>query len=95
MLEDARHCDLSRVKTKPDMKYIIASKLVTLAEKDNVADVLLLARRLTDPDLTSNPDVLQSMESMVGNRLRRTRAELVNTPPMIKWCLKNKDELLA
>jgi hypothetical protein len=77
------------------MKYIIASKLVTLAEKDNVADVLLLARRLTDPDLTSNPDVLQSMESMVGNRLRRTRAELVNTPPMIKWCLKNKDELLA
>ena len=95
MLEDARHCDLSRVKTKPDMKYIIASKLVTMAEKDNVADVLLLARRLTDPDLTSKPDVLQAMESMVGNRLRRTRAELVNTPPMIKWCLKNKDELLA
>ena len=95
MLEDARHCDLSRVKTKPDMKYIIASKLVGLADKDNVADVLLLARRLTDPDLTSNPDVLQSMESLVGNRLRRSRADLSGTPAMVKWQLDNKDELLS
>ena len=86
---------MSRVKTKPDMKYIIASKLVGLADKDNVADVLLLARRLTDPDLTSNPDVLQSMESLVGNRLRRSRADLSGTTAMVKWQLDNKDELLS
>ena len=66
---------------------------MTLAEKDNVSDVILLSHRLTDPDLDC-PDGLESMESMVGNRLRRKRKDLSTVPAMIQWQLKHKNELL-
>ena len=78
---------------RPDLKYIVASKLVTLAEKDNLSDVLLLSHRLTDPNLNS-PDDLESMESMVGNRLRRKRKDLSTERALIEWQLKHKGELL-
>ena len=93
LLADARNCDLRRIVERPDLKYIVASKLVTLAEKDNLSDVLLLSHRLTDPNLNS-PDDLESMESMVGNRLRRKRKDLSTERALIEWQLKHKGELL-
>ena len=93
LLADARNCNLTSIINRPDMRYIVASNLVALAEKDNLSDVLLLSHRLTDPDI-NRPNDLESMESMVGNRLRRSRKDLASVRALIEWQLKHKSELL-
>lgn len=93
LLENPRTCDLSRILSRPDLMYIVASKLVTLTDQDNVADVLLLSHRLTDPNL-NRPDELETIESLVGNRLRFNRKDLSNVRDLHKWQLKHARELL-
>lgn len=89
MLDDADRCAIPK---ETDLRWLIACRTITLANPNNVDNVLTLAHRLTDPDM-DKPDTLQAMESFVGNSIRRRRKDLLRSSAMVNWQLKHADEL--
>lgn len=85
MIDDADRCAIPK---EADLRWLIACRAIVLAEPDNVAQVLTLAHRLTDPD-NESPDTLQAMESFVGNSIRRRKKDLLRTKPLLEWQIKH------
>ena len=84
MIEEADTC---RIPNEIDVRWLIACRAIVLATKDNLAQVLLLARRLTDPSLQQS--TLQAIESFVGSVIERRKPELLKTRTMIDWNIKH------
>jgi len=89
MIEDADRCSIPR---EPDIKWLVACRSISLADKDNITKVLTLAHRLTDPNMNDTKD-LQMMESFVGNSISRLKKGLLKTTALIEWRVKHGDEL--
>lgn len=89
MIDNADTC---KIPSEPDIKWLVACRAITEANKDNLPNVLTLAHRLSDPD-QQTPDALLSMESFVGNSIRRRKQDLLSVPAMLNWQLKHADAL--
>lgn len=89
MIDNADTCS---IPNEPDIKWLIACRAITEANKENLQQVLTLAHRLTDA-ANQNPDELQMMESFVGNSIRRRKEGLLSAPAMLDWQLKHADAL--
>ena len=89
MIEDADRCS---IPNEPDIKWLIACRSIALADANNIANVLVLAHRLTDPNM-NNPSNLDMMESFVGNSLSRIKKDLLKTQALVGWRVKHADEL--
>jgi hypothetical protein len=88
MIEEADTC---HIPNAVDIKWLIACRSIVLANKENLAQVLLLAHRLTDP--TRSEQSLQAMESFVGNTIKRKKPDLMRSKAMIDWHIKHGDTL--
>lgn len=88
------NADTCKIPDRPDLCWMVACKMISLATPDNVANCLKLAHRLTDPTM-SDPDTLQSMESFFGGNIRRRRTDILRTAPMIGWITKHSKQLTS
>lgn len=88
MIDNASTCS---IPSEPDIKWLIACRSITEANKDNLGNVLTLAHRLSDPDMKEKD--LTAMESFVGNSVRRRKKDLLATPAMLEWQLQHSDAL--
>jgi hypothetical protein len=85
MVENPRDCDIPR---EPDIKWLVACRLITLANKDNLNNVYELAQRLTNPNdydwkaAGKEPPVMQMF---VGNGIRRRRVDLDRDETRLRW----------
>ena len=89
MIEDADRCSIPR---EPDIAWLVACRAISLADRDNMAQVLTLAHRLQDPNM-DHPSDLVGMESFVGNSISRRKKDLLKTQALISWRVKHGDEL--
>lgn len=83
MLDEADTC---KVPNEPDLKWLIACRLVAAADRHNLDAVLTLAHRLTasDADWKSQKDP-NAMQTFVANGLRNRRKDLLRTPQLLDW----------
>lgn len=94
MLEEADTCD---IPSAPDMKWIIACKLISAANRHNLEAVLTLSHRLVDStgkkwNTLTNPN---SMQTFVMNGIKNDRADLCRRPEISKWIAKFNHILTA
>lgn len=84
MIEEADTCDIPH---EADLRWIIACRLITASDKHNLANVLMLAHRLSEPtetDWMKNDDP-SAMQTFVATSIRRRRQELLRTAEMLDW----------
>lgn len=84
MVDECRTCN---IPTEPNLQWLVACRLITLANKENIKNVLTLAQRLStpnDPDWKSRKEP-SMMQMFVGNGLRRRRSDLHRTETMLSW----------
>ena len=84
-----------KIPSQPDIKWIIACRLVSIAEKSNLGNVLLLAHRLSEPDQTdwkynAKPS---AMQTYVATSLVRRNPELLRSAELMEWHQKFAEEL--
>ena len=84
MVDEADTC---RIPSEADLKWIIACRLITIAEKENMANVFTLAHRLSVPHesnwkINTEPS---AMQTFVATSIRRRRTDLMRTPEMLDW----------
>ena len=85
MLKDPLHCNLPQ---RTDLAWLVACKLISLADVTNFGAVLTISHRLTDPHMRE-PNDLQAMESYVGNAVRRRKPEVAKSRDGIAWLVKH------
>jgi hypothetical protein len=84
MVDECRTCDIPK---EPNLQWLVACRLITLASKENLKNILTLAQRLStpnDPDWKSRKEP-SMMQMFVGNGLRRRRSDLHRTETMLSW----------
>lgn len=84
MVENSRSCD---IPPQPDIKWLVACRLVSLANKDNLNNVYELAQRLTNPNdydwkAGKEPPIMQMF---VGNGINRLRVDLSRDETRLRW----------
>lgn len=84
MLEDASTC---KIPAEPDLRWVIACRLISMAERKNLDNVLLLAHRLSEPNdtswrLNSQPT---TMQTYVATSLIKRKPDLQRTVEMLEW----------
>ena len=84
MVENSRDCV---IPSEPDIKWLIACRLISIANKDNLNNVYELAQRLTNPNdydwkAGKEPPVMQMF---VGNGIRRRRVDLDRDETRLRW----------
>lgn len=85
MLDEADTC---KIPSEPDLKWLVACRLIAIANKANLEKVFTLAHRLTSPGINPNWKAEKdpsSLQTFVGNGLRRRRKDLLRTPEMLDW----------
>lgn len=84
MIDEADTC---KIPVETDLRWIIACRLITAADKNRLANVLTLSHRLSEPtetDWTVN-DEPSAMQTFVCTSIRRRRPELLRTVEMLDW----------
>ena len=89
MLEDADRCS---IPNDAAIVWLIACRLISLANQNNLKQVLTLAHRLTDPN-KNNPDKLHTLEAFVGTSIQRVKPDLTRTKVLLDWTIKHGDAL--
>jgi len=84
-----------KIPSQPDIKWIIACRLVSIATKSNLGNVLLLAHRLSEPDQTdwkanTKPS---AMQTYVATSLVRRNPELLRSAELLEWHQNFSEEL--
>lgn len=88
LLADPNGC---RLPDRPDIKWLVACRLISEANATNVGAVLTVAHRLNDDANTDNG--LLMFESFVGNTLRRRKPQLITSPALRDWVIRHGDRL--
>ncbi len=84
MVKNPRDC---KIPSEPDLKWLIACRLISIADKENLNNVDELAQRLTNPNdydwkAGKEPPVMQMF---VGNGIRRRRVDLNRNETRLRW----------
>jgi len=84
MIDEADTC---AIPVEADLRWIIACRLITAADKNKLSQVLTLSHRLSEPneiDWSVN-DEPSAMQTYVCTSIRRRRPELLRTAEMLDW----------
>ena len=84
MVENSRTCV---IPSRPDLQWLVACRLITLADSSNLDKIFEVAQRLTTPndhDWRSRKEP-SAMQMFVGNSLRRRRLDLSRSAGMLEW----------
>ena len=84
MVDEADTCDIPR---EADLKWIIACRLITLADRHNMDAILTLAHRLSAPTETNwklTPDP-SAMQAFVVTSLEQRRPDFARTSEILDW----------
>lgn len=84
MLENASSC---AIPAEPDIRWVIACRLISMTDRKNIDDVLLLAHRLSEPADTSWRMNSQptTMQTYVATALIKRKPDLQRTIEMLEW----------
>ena len=84
MIDEADTC---AIPVEADLRWIIACRLITAADKNKLSQVLTLSHRLSEPNEVdwSVNDEPSAMQTYVCTSIRRRRPELLRTAEMLDW----------